>query len=427
MEKDNIKNIAKLLKADQDYLTSIKDNLELKTGKKDIFENIIQRNKTIGDNIIKNLGVQNQTPTAIFTKAFQNIETIDSKLKNLLNNPNYHDMESCNSYINFVTKLNPLKSGLFLKESKAIELLKTNQPQKVLDYLKLNNIDEALKKYSVFEIFASLRFLEGSDWLNNVFFKEYEKLSPADFEERQIQIIAIDKIWQEAARPFVQKKWHNISHLKELGVIFILPLSAGAPGEVIRTISLLLHYMEEVPFYSKIFKNIIQNKDSFAQNFTSLLRGDVYDEIPEEKSNKIAWLVIQRYLAKDDEYDWRLFYPHINTEGLLWYKAHQNLMKIEDVPEIKVWQAGIFKNQKVIDRTGAGDAFGSGFVAGLIHTKENNLQNPQDANIKQAIILGSANATSVVEKYGAKDGILTYKEFKNSHRWNLLPIKVTTL
>jgi len=93
----------------------------------------------------------------------------------------------------------------------------------------------------------------------------------------------------------------------------------------------------------------------------------------------------------------------------------------------KVWQAGIFKNQKVIDRTGAGDAFGSGFVSGLIHTNENNLTDPQDANIKQAIILGSANATSVVEKYGAKAGILTYKEFKNSQRWNLLPIKVTTI
>lgn len=93
----------------------------------------------------------------------------------------------------------------------------------------------------------------------------------------------------------------------------------------------------------------------------------------------------------------------------------------------KIWQAGIFKNQKVIDRTGAGDAFGSGFVSGLLHTKEDDLQNPKDANIKQAIILGSANATSVVEYYGAKEGILTYKEFKNSKRFQNLEITVKDL
>ena len=336
---ENIKPIAKFLKADQDYLSSIKENLENKTGKKEAFEDIIKRNDEITDNILKNLGVANNTPTEVFDKAFQNIETIDNKLKTILNNPDCKQKDSCMEYINFVSKVGELKTGLFLKESKAKELLQANQPQKVLKYLKLENINQALEKYSVFEIFASLRFLEGSDWLNSVFFKEYEKLSPEDFEERQIKIIAINSVWQEAAGPFVKKKWHNISHLKELGIIFILPLSAGAPGEVLRTISLLLHYMEEVPFYSKIFKKISNNKDSFAMNFTSLLRGDVYDEIPEEKENKIAWLVVQRFLAKDDAYDWRLFYPHINTEGLLWYKAHENLMKIgEQVPEIKIWQ-----------------------------------------------------------------------------------------
>ncbi len=72
-----------------------------------------------------------------------------------------------------------------------------------------------------------------------------------------------------------------------------------------------------------------------------------------------------------------------------------------------IWQAGSFKEKKMVDRTGAGDAFGSGFVAGLI----------QASRIEYAIRLGSANATSVVEYVGAKKGIVTKNDFEKSSRW----------
>lgn len=49
-----------------------------------------------------------------------------------------------------------------------------------------------------------------------------------------------------------------------------------------------------------------------------------------------------------------------------------------------------------ISRTGAGDAFGSGFVAGLIKTE----------NLKEALRMGTLNAESVIQHFGAKKGIL---------------------
>lgn len=76
-----------------------------------------------------------------------------------------------------------------------------------------------------------------------------------------------------------------------------------------------------------------------------------------------------------------------------------------------LFKAGIFKEKKHIDRTGTGDAFGSGFVAGLIRTNK----------IEEAIRLGSANATSIVEYFGAKNGILTKQDFKDK-RWANLKI-----
>jgi len=88
-----------------------------------------------------------------------------------------------------------------------------------------------------------------------------------------------------------------------------------------------------------------------------------------------------------------------------------------------IWQAGIFKEKKLVDRTGAGDSLGSGFVAGLIQKtqKSNFIINPEA--IEYAIRLGSANATSNVEYVGAKEGLLTKNEFQKSSRWEKLEIK----
>ena len=61
-----------------------------------------------------------------------------------------------------------------------------------------------------------------------------------------------------------------------------------------------------------------------------------------------------------------------------------------------VVRAGMYEDVKVIDRTGAGDAFGSGFLS---HWALGN-------SLKDSIVFASANSTSVVTKIGAKAGIL---------------------
>jgi len=59
-------------------------------------------------------------------------------------------------------------------------------------------------------------------------------------------------------------------------------------------------------------------------------------------------------------------------------------------------EAGMYEDVPVVDRTGAGDAFGSGFLS----------QFAQGASLKDSIIFASANSTSVVQSIGAKQGIL---------------------
>jgi len=59
------------------------------------------------------------------------------------------------------------------------------------------------------------------------------------------------------------------------------------------------------------------------------------------------------------------------------------------------YQVGIIK-EKVVDRTGAGDSFGSAFVSALIMNK----------SIEESLQLASANATSCLQFWGAKNGLL---------------------
>ncbi|MBQ3430055.1 carbohydrate kinase family protein [Candidatus Saccharibacteria bacterium] len=66
----------------------------------------------------------------------------------------------------------------------------------------------------------------------------------------------------------------------------------------------------------------------------------------------------------------------------------------------ETYRFGIYEDVKVKDTTGAGDAFGSGFLAALAAGK----------SFRTSLIFASANSTSVVQQLGAKNGTLTLSE-----------------
>lgn len=62
----------------------------------------------------------------------------------------------------------------------------------------------------------------------------------------------------------------------------------------------------------------------------------------------------------------------------------------------EIYRIGLYEDVKVKDSTGAGDAFGSGFLAAFAAGK----------SFKDSLIFASANSTSVVQKIGSKAGII---------------------
>jgi ribokinase len=111
--------------------------------------------------------------------------------------------------------------------------------------------------------------------------------------------------------------------------------------------------------------------------------------------------------------------------GIHYHQEREIFKKIDDIcPGIAIMTKGkkgavvsdgnyLYKakpeKSKVVDRTGAGDAFGSGFVSGFIQS---------NGNIEYATQIAIANATSCLRQWGAKNGLL-----KKGETWQKVKVQ----
>lgn len=208
----------------------------------------------------------------------------------------------------------------FIKEKKARDMLINFSPQNLLKVLGYKDINQLLKQENIFEIYGSLRFIETSEWMSE-FIQQYGKLTHNDFEERRIKGIVLSKQrWHDLAKVFIKKKYHNLTHLKELGVVFAIPREvSNEVGIILTTFSLLLHYVHEVSFYAKSFKKL--DDGEMGKKMIPIILGEI-------KNGKGHWRIVQRYLAKDKNPDNRAFEPHINPEAIFWAKSDRILAQL---------------------------------------------------------------------------------------------------
>ncbi|MBI4691986.1 MAG: hypothetical protein HY773_00870 [Candidatus Terrybacteria bacterium] len=319
--------ISKILRTDKDVIRIIEEKMSEIVGHNNVLNRIIEENEARMESSLKNLKIYSRGARDIYSALIERIREDDIRIAKLIRKEAGDGSSDFQNMIDVAKKASGVGKGRFLKIEKAQELLVKNPPQKILQFLGYKNVQELLKSEDIFEIFAGLRFMESGEWLNNVFFRPYENLIPDDFEEREITVKVLSERWVSAAEKFLRKKYHNLSHLKELGFVFVIPVDIGIPGSNLRNFSLALHYLHEVKFYSDLFRRYSVTPN-FAANFVSALRGDAIDIRPEEKEIGRKWLIIQRYLAKDDEYDWRLFYPHVNPEAIHWQRAENDIARL---------------------------------------------------------------------------------------------------
>ncbi len=328
---ESYEKFAKIIRAKPENIRLLEEKFSALTGKKNLLDKITEENEAEIRSRLDFLGLgRNVSAKEIYDALISKIEADNDELFKALGSPSALVLSDWQRVLEITQRIAGAPKGFFLKKEKAVELLKNEPPLKILAALNYKNVEAMLQKENVFEIFSALRFVEGNDWLNKIFFKQYTYLKPDDFETREIKILALPERWAKIAKGFIKHKYHNISHLKEMGIIYIIPLSLEISGETMRNFILILHYFNEVKFYSELFEMFSREPGSFSENLISLLRGDIISEpltvqltAHPEKTN---WLIIQRYLAKDNENDWRLFEPHVNPEAIHWEKAEKMLV-----------------------------------------------------------------------------------------------------
>lgn len=224
-----------------------------------------------------------------------------------------------------------------LKRERAKDLLRQMPPKQLMERLGYTDIEKLFTGEDFDEIYTALRFSEGPEWLTQ-YNELFKQVTPADYEERDLRILQMDHDkYVDLAAHFVQKKLHNVTHTKEMGIIVVVPMHVRKMrGLALKTLPLLLHYMNEVKLYSTFFK-LKSMQPNFGSTVVETLIADPGTG-SQMVGKRVHWRVIQRYLGKhkEDSIDGVAFEPHVQPEDLHWRRAEDSLYEID--PELKFWK-----------------------------------------------------------------------------------------
>lgn len=225
-----------------------------------------------------------------------------------------------------------------IRRDRAKDLLRQMPPKNLMKHLGYDDIEAMFAKEDFDEIYTALRFSEGPEWLTE-YNELFKQVTPEDYEERDLRIVIMDhKKYVDLAAHFVQKKLHNVTHTKEMGIIVVVPMHVRKMrGLALKTLPLLFHYMNEVKLYSTFFK-LKSVKPNFGRTVVETLIADP-GMGSQMVGKNIHWRVVQRYLAKhkeDNDISRVAFEPHVQPEDLHWRRAEELLFQLD--PELEFWK-----------------------------------------------------------------------------------------
>lgn len=361
--------LAHILRISAGDLLNLDQKMSAMTGQMGVIEAISEENDLLVKKSLAELNLpEDVTADEIYAALIGKLTHVDKHLFELLGKPDLSNMsKTCGKMCEVAFQTFTPPKGLFMKKEKAIELLDKYKPDTLLSHFKCYSAAELIKKEGFASVVSALRFTQSNEWMHKFFDEAYNNLKPSDFEERDVELIVLDHKWLEVAEKFLEKKYHNVSHLKEFGVIFVTPIVIDSPGETSRMFTLILHYLHEVPFYAGLFRRFMGDPD-FNVKFRSLLRGDVPSGAIMDGGN-VVWRIVQRYLAKDNESDPRLFEQHVNPEAEHWFRAEGDfsrlgrMMKKDDGElSLNCWTGLDFVGGEFKDRNGIDHVVSFNFI-----------------------------------------------------------------
>lgn len=331
--------LAKLLNANEPLFSLAIRDLEKITGRKGIDVRFLSEIEQKVRQKLGELGLDPSDTTGpeLYRALVNRIEIDNQRVTNLIGGNDPSDIEHVVPYIVKAAKAaRTPKSCWVLKRSVAKNLLRKMPPPKMMKHLGYRTVDSMLKREPFDEMYSALRFSEGSEWLNS-YNELFKRVTPSDFEQRDINIIAMehDK-WVDLSADFTKKKLHNVTHTKELGTIIILPMHLKKMrGLTLKTLPLIFHYINEIRLYSAFFK-LKSTSAQFGTEVVNTIIGDP-SSAAVMAGQHIHWRVIQKYLGRHrTDNPPEVLEPHVQPEDLHWRKAEEILMDLD--PAMKFWE-----------------------------------------------------------------------------------------
>ncbi|MFZ1301963.1 MAG: TIGR00730 family Rossman fold protein [Candidatus Microsaccharimonas sp.] len=329
-----------LLDAEEPIFTRSIQQLEEASGRTGADTKLIGDITAMAHESLRKLGLNPAASTGeeVYQALLGRVEEDIARLTKIIGADDAEDVKHLVPFmIDAANKVKFNRTVFVIKREKAKEFLRTMPPKKLMEHLGYATVDQMIEGEDFDEIYTALRFSEGPEWLTK-YNELFKTVTPRDYEERDLRIVQMDHDkYVDLASHFVQKKLHNVTHTKEMGIIVVVPMHARKMrGLVLKTLPLLFHYMNEVKLYSTFFK-LKSAKPHFGETVVNTLIADPGAGTQLVGKN-IHWRVIQRYLGKhkEDSVDKVAFEPHVQPEDLHWRRAEDLLYQLD--PELEFWK-----------------------------------------------------------------------------------------
>ncbi|GAC1392026.1 MAG: hypothetical protein NVSMB46_06640 [Candidatus Saccharimonadales bacterium] len=337
------KTLSKLLGADEPLFSIYLKELENTSGNPGIDIRLLSEISTTVRSRIKALGLDPHDTTSreLYHSLLNLTRLHDEFLVRRIGGTDNGDVEDLlPRIVNLIERVNIPKKSWVLKHSVAKKMLKAMPPKNVMKKLGYRSVDSMLKRESIEELYGAVRYIESKVWQNK-FLLQYHKLMPSDFETRPIKLILLDRNkWQTSTNYHVNLHKQNITHLKEMGIIIILPMpKIIIPGITIATLLTIIFYINEIRSYSAYFK-LQQVRSDFGNILHTTLTKDPLTHVTLGSIN-IHWRVVQRYFGlQTSNQNPDVFQPHLQSEDLQWYHPQEVLYRLE--PALHFWHKAEF-------------------------------------------------------------------------------------
>ena len=228
------------------------------------------------------------------------------------------------------------KSCYALKPVAFKRLMKAVPPKKAMKQLGYRSLDSMLKQEAAAGVLAAAIICEAPTWRKHLL-DHYKKLTPRDFENRQLAIIHPNtKRWHSLTATAVARQKHNLLAFPEIGAIVLLPLPTVVPvGAVTASLALALHALNDVRA-SSTFMKLCQVRPDFGAivQTVATAKPQLHSQLLDKQ---VPWQLVQRYYARlQQHFREDLFEPYIRLEDLSWHGVEQAMSLIE--PSLYFWR-----------------------------------------------------------------------------------------